>query len=97
MLTSDLVVAWAEARNLISGSDSKSQMLKCMEEVGELAKAINKDDQYEIMDGIGDVAVTLIVIAEQNGYNFEDCLTWAYDQIKDRKGKMVSGIFVKEA
>jgi len=40
--------------------------------------------------------VVLINIAERNGVTLEDCLAVAYDDIKDRKGKMVDGVFIKE-
>lgn len=50
----------------------------------------------DIADGIGDVLVTLIIVTEQTGLDIEDCLACAYNQIKDRKGKMIDGKFVKE-
>lgn len=98
----DKVVQWAEDRNLIDGSNPERQVFKTMEEATELAVAIGRCDGDfiridEIKDAIGDVTVTLIIIAEQVGISFESCLAAAYEQIKDRKGKMVSGIFVKEA
>ena len=98
----DKVVQWAEDRNLIDGSNPERQVFKTMEEATELAVAIGRRDGDfiridEIKDAIGDVTVTLIIIAEQVGISFESCLAAAYEQIKDRKGKMVSGIFVKEA
>ena len=40
--------------------------------------------------------VVLINIAERNGLSLFDCLSHAYEDIKDRKGKMVDGVFVKE-
>lgn len=48
-------------------------------------------------DGIGDVLVTLIIVAEQLGLDIEDCLSMAYAEIKDRKGIMRGGKFVKES
>lgn len=47
-------------------------------------------------DAIGDVVVTLVIIACQLGIPFEQCVDAAYEEIKDRKGKMINGIFVKE-
>lgn len=47
--------------------------------------------------GLGDVIVTLVCVAEQLGLNIEECCLAAYDEIKDRKGKMIDGVFVKEA
>lgn len=92
----DLILCWARDRNLIEGSDSKSQLLKTMSELGELADAINKGRPQEIKDGIGDVIVTLIIVAAQNGLSVYDCLAHAYNEIKDRKGRMINGVFVKE-
>ena len=41
--------------------------------------------------------VVLINIAERNNLSLTECLEVAYNDIKDRKGKMVDGVFVKEA
>ena len=90
-------IEWGYDRNLIEGSDPKSQCLKTMSELGELADAINKDDMPEIIDGIGDVMVTLILICEQYNMDLEYCLDKAYNEIKDRKGRMINGTFVKES
>ena len=103
------VVQWAEDRNLIEGSSPGRQIYKTMEEATELAVAIGayeKEAAYDnedlephakdIMDAIGDVTVTLIIIAAQLGLSYEECLAHAYDQIKDRKGRMANGVFVKE-
>lgn len=64
--------------------------------MGELANTINKGNKADAMDGIGDVVVTLICISMQLGVDFNECLKIAYNEIKDRKGKMVNGMFVKE-
>lgn len=88
---------WAQDRNLIEGSTPKAQMVKLMEEIGELASAISKDNFEEIIDSIGDAAVVLTVIAEQYGLKIEYCVSCAYEAIKDRKGKMVDGVFIKES
>lgn len=86
---------WVSDRNLDT-QDPRVQMCKTMEEMGELANAINKGNKADAMDGIGDVVVTLICISMQLGVDFNECLKMAYDEIKDRKGKMVNGMFVKE-
>lgn len=95
-LTASKVVQWAHDRNLVRGSDPKSQLLKTMAELGELADGINKQRESEIADGIGDVVVTLIIIAEMYGMSLPGCLELAYDEIKDRRGRMVDGVFIKE-
>ena len=88
---------WAHARNLIVGSTPEKQMVKLMEEVGELAAGVARNNGAKIMDGIGDAVVVLTILAEMYGVTIESCIQMAYDEIKDRKGKMMNGVFVKEA
>ena len=91
-----LIQNWAWDRNLIEGSTPDDQMLKLMEEVGELAGGFCKYKADVIKDSIGDVFVVLTIIAAQMGWSIEECVQTAYEEIKDRKGKMVDGIFVKD-
>ena len=91
-----LIQNWAWDRNLIDGSTPNAQMLKLMEEVGELAGGVCKDKGDVIKDSIGDVFVVLTIIAAQMGWSIEECVQAAYAEIKDRKGRMVQGVFVKE-
>lgn len=88
---------WAHQRNLIIGSTPEKQTVKLLEEVGELAAGVARNDGAKIMDGIGDAVVVLTILAEMYGVTIESCIQMAYDEIKDRKGKMVNGVFVKEA
>lgn len=97
MFYANLIRQWAEDRNLIEGSDPKSQFVKLIEEAGELASAIGKKNDIEFSDAIGDMFVVLTIMAAQNGMMIEDCINEAWQQIRDRKGKMVDGIFIKEA
>lgn len=85
---------WHHDRNLIEGATDKDQVCKLIQEVGELSDNVCK--QKDIKDDIGDIIVVLINIAERNGTTIKACLEVAYNDIKDRKGKMVDGIFVKE-
>lgn len=87
---------WAEERNLIKGSDPKSQFVKLAEEMGELANAIAKDKADEYFDAIGDMVVVLTIMAAQYAVPIEGCIEDAWNVIKDRKGRMVDGMFVKE-
>ncbi|MDY5106190.1 MAG: MazG-like family protein [Actinobacillus minor] len=153
---------WAEDRNLIKGSTPQKQMLKLMEEFGELCGGVAKNKPEVIKDSIGDCFVALVILTKQLrveldfGYLFSetyknlqntnddptlstllfisrsgkladcigyhddpileiaglfslltlissklyldlsDCVQHAYDQIKDRKGKLIDGVFVKE-
>lgn len=88
------VINWHHERNLIDGSDDKQQVLKLMQEVGELSDSICKS-AFPI-DDIGDIIVILINIAERNDLSLKECIDHAFGDIKDRKGMMVDGIFVKE-
>lgn len=88
------VEQWHEDRNLILGSTDKDQVLKLMQELGELSDSICKKEC--ISDDIGDMLVIMINICKRNFITLEDCLKTAYNDIKDRKGKMVDGVFVKE-
>lgn len=90
------VAYWAAERNLLEGSTPSRQLAKLIEELSELTLAIANQNGAEIEDSIGDMAVVLCIIARQCGLSFNDCLDAAWDQIKDRKGRMVDGVFVKE-
>ena len=92
----DLIRTWATDKGIYKSGDSKTQYLKLMEEAGELAEAILKNDETEVIDAIGDMVVVLTNLAKLRGHNIEDCVTSAYDVIKSRKGKMVNGTFVKQ-
>lgn len=88
------VAQWHRDRNLIDGSTNKDQCLKLMQEVGELSDNICKGK--DIKDDIGDTLVILINLTQRSGTTLQECLQVAYDDIKDRKGKMIDGVFVKE-
>lgn len=88
------VTQWHHDRNLINGSTDKDQFMKLIQEAGELSNSICQGK--DIRDDIGDMMVVLINIAERNGLTLTECLEQAYNDIKDRKGRMIDGVFVKE-
>ena len=88
------VAQWHHDRNLIKGATDKDQFCKLIQEAGELSDNICKGK--DMSDDIGDMIVVLINIAERNKLTLKECLEKAWDDIKDRKGKMVDGIFIKE-
>jgi len=103
----DWVIDWAEERGIFDKATLLAQVEKTREEVEETRDAIllqrhcqspGDFNRYRdaIMDGIGDTVVTLIILAHLCGTDIEECLELAYNEIKDRKGKMVDGVFVKE-
>lgn len=91
----DNVIQWHYDRNLIDGADDYGQIEKLDEELSELSLSIVKGESP--IDDIGDMIVVLINIAERHGLTIEECLAHAYNDIKDRKGRIVDGVFVKEA
>ena len=92
----DLIRSWAKDKGIYESGDSRTQYVKLMEEAGELAQAILKNDEPEVIDAIGDMVVVLTNLAELRGYNIEKCIDSAYNVIKSRQGKMVNGTFVKQ-
>lgn len=94
--TTDHIRTWAILKGL-DAANPRDQYIKLQEETGEIASALLKDKRDEIKDGIGDAFVVLTILSMQLGTSIEECAGIAYDEIKDRKGKMVDGVFVKEA
>ena len=91
---------WADERNL-KQADPKIQWMRITEEVGEIRDVLLKptkftEPQAALKDAIGDTLVTIIVLAYQLDLDVAECLGLAYEEIKNRKGKMINGTFVKE-
>ena len=91
-----LIREWANERDLYEHGDPKTQALKLVEEVGETCRAILKENDHDAIDGIGDCVVVLTNLAELLGVSIEDCIEQAYNEIKDRTGKMSNGTFKKD-
>lgn len=92
---------WADERNL-KQADPKIQWMRITEEVGEIRDVLLKptkftEPQIALKDAIGDALVTIIVLAHQLDLDVTECLNIAYEEIKNRKGKIVNGTFVKES
>ena len=90
---------WADERNL-KQADPKIQWMRVTEEVGEIRDVLLKptkftEPQAALKDAIGDTLVTIIVLAHQLDLDVTECLGIAYEEIKNRKGKMINGTFVK--
>ena len=93
----DSIRDWADKRGIYDSGDTKTQFVKLMEEIGELGKAILKDDKDEFVDAIGDCIVVLTNLSHLGGFDVEHCISSAYDEISNRTGSMVNGTFVKDA
>jgi NTP pyrophosphatase (non-canonical NTP hydrolase) len=92
----DLIRLWANERGLYDKGDPKTQTLKLMEEAGEICRAVLKNNHDDVVDGIGDCVVVLTNLAELQGVSIEECIAQAYNEIKDRTGKMSNGTFKKD-
>lgn len=86
---------WAALKGILVSGNPETQYVKLMEEAGELAEGLLKKDDTEIHDAIGDMIVVLTNLAALKGWNIEDCIQGAYDEIKNRVGVMENGTFVK--
>ena len=88
---------WSIDKGLDKGN-SFTQFAKSSEEMGEVAAALCRNDIDELRDGIGDVIVTLVILAQQNNMTLYECLEQAYGEIKNRTGVMSKdGTFIKES
>jgi NTP pyrophosphatase (non-canonical NTP hydrolase) len=91
----DLIRIWADEKGIYNKGDSKTQYIKLIEEAGELAQAMLKNDESEVIDAIGDMVVVLTNLAALRGHKIETCVSSAYNVIKSRQGRMINGTFVK--
>lgn len=85
---------WSEDRGINTNGKPQTQALKLASEVGELCDNIAKGK--DIKDDIGDCLVVLTNLATLTGTTLEECWSYAYDDIKDRKGFLnEQGNFIK--
>ena len=95
----EAIIQWAEDRNMIKPDrlTGLAQLAKVTEELGELSAGINKNDEDKTKDSLGDIMVTLIILAQDLNFDLLDCLNGAYRVIQNRKGKTINGVFVKDS
>lgn len=99
----ELVLEWADDKDLLHHKNCEKQFMKFVEEVFEFKSEMDLDHFVygRVMNDntkleMGDIFVTLIILCEQIGIDPVVCLDMAYEKIKDRKGKTLHGTFVKE-
>ena len=92
----DYIREWADERGLYDKGDPKTQTLKLIEEAGEICRAVLKKDYDQVVDGIGDCVVVLTNLAHLYNISIEECIDSAYNEIKNRTGKMSNGTFKKD-
>lgn len=94
--TKELVLQWAKDKNLLKKENALKQYTKLQEESNELLIAILDKDIHEQQDALGDVLVVITILANQLGFDIEECFDLAYNEIKNRKGRTINGNFVKD-
>jgi len=93
--TKEKVLEWADKKGLLNEENVLKQYSKLQEESNELLIAILNKDPYEQIDAIGDCVVVLTILANQLGFDIDECFNAAYNEIKDRTGQTINGTFVK--
>jgi len=96
METFDKIRHWATERQIFLNATPEKQFLKLLEEIGELSEGMQKKDEVEIKDAIGDCIVVLTILSSMYSINVEECINSAYSIIEKRTGKIVNGVFVKD-
>lgn len=92
----DQILQWAKEKGILDKATSASQYQKHVEEVGELGRALIENDIDKVADAIGDIYVTIVILAELKGLDIDECIKGAYNVIAGRTGEMIDGIFVKD-
>lgn len=93
----DKINMWAKERDLHEADPAK-QILKLGEEYGELCEALLKNrKKAAVKDSIGDIYVVLTILCLQMDLDLDECIEAAYDEIRNRKGIIIDGSFVKES
>jgi hypothetical protein len=89
---------WGYGTGIIPNGKIMGQAIKTLEETTELLDAINRNNDDEIDDAIGDIGTTLIMICAIRGIPFTKCLEKAKNVVVKRKGYLrPDGVFVKES
>lgn len=90
------VIKWADNKGILTNGTPEAQANKTIEEALEIYQAIKVNDKAEIIDGLGDVLVTIIIQAKLQNVDLLECLQTALNVINKRTGKMIGGTFVKD-
>jgi NTP pyrophosphatase (non-canonical NTP hydrolase) len=90
------IVRWATDKGLSHSSNRDRQVLKMVEEVGEVCEAMNKNQPEKVCGEIGDVAFTLVILAHQYSLTLIECLEMAWDKVSKREGETIRGSYIKK-
>ncbi|MCK5127677.1 MAG: hypothetical protein KAR42_15575 [candidate division Zixibacteria bacterium] len=91
------VIEWADDLGIFDTATPKDQFLKVTEELGEVAECIAKGKPLEDLElELGDLQVTIILLAHLCGTTASKSLDMAYNKIRNRTGRVVNGVFIKD-
>lgn len=90
------ILNWAQEKGIDLPENATRQFLKLVEEMGELASGLAKNNQEAIKDALGDVFVVWTILVKQLGYSHEDVVNDVYNIISKRTGQTVNGVFIKQ-
>lgn len=90
------ILNWAQEKGIDLPENATRQFLKLVEEMGELASGLAKNNQEAIKDALGDVFVVWTILVKQLGYSHEDVVNDVYNIISKRTGQTVDGVFIKQ-
>lgn len=65
------VIKWADEKGILENATAQTQLLKSYQELGELAEAFMDVDKDGLIDAIGDIMVTQIILSELIGHGFK--------------------------
>ncbi|RSJ32873.1 hypothetical protein D8821_10480 [Streptococcus gordonii] len=82
--------------NIICNHLQPSDLMPQVSETIGLISLRVRRTKDEIEEPIVRLISYLRTIAKSENLNFEDCLSQAWNEIKDRKGKLIDGVWVKE-
>lgn len=100
----ELVLEWADDKDLLHEENSDKQFMKFVEEVFEFKTEFDDKRRFatECVDiknlklEMGDIFVTLIILCEDLEIDPVVCLEMAYKKISKRQGKTINGMFYKD-
>lgn len=89
------VSKWGADKGFVRPENVQAQFIKTIEETGEMAGGLLRKDGATIIDSLGDMFVTVILLSDMCGIHPAEALSFAYSEIAGRKGIEVDGVFVK--
>lgn len=90
-------IIFAESTPQQTEENSIKLMSYLFHEIGSLLDEVESVNIEGVQLAIDSSIRLLTEIAKDNDLTLTECLEYAYDEIKDRKGQMVDGLFVKES